>query len=159
MGLMANQPGEVYLRNNNQAILNHRLNRVRSLRDFLFAVNHRNHDGHVAGDAKEALFMRVALHSVAHDAAINGGAGNIHHVQAFHNRVVERLVVPAVRFAQIDAQQLGLCPCFSWAMSRSAFFSCRTLLMTWDLLHLDHPVRHHLVKCGEHFLDLSRPTR
>src|SRR5579883_1344189 len=105
--LAAQQADRVRVGNDNQAVVKHAFDRVNGSRYFLRGIDDGDHDGQVARDMEEALFVLVTLGAIAEDASINRSAGDLEHTQFFYDGVVERLAVPFVGFTDEDAQQLG----------------------------------------------------
>jgi hypothetical protein len=85
------------------------------------------------------LLVNLSLHSISHYASIDRGPGNIHRMQSFNNGIVKRLIVPAVRFAQVDAKQLGPAAVFLVGQFRPALFLLLRDLDDKGVLDLDHP--------------------
>jgi len=103
--------------------------------------------------------MLVPLGAIAEDAAVNCGPGDLHHSKLLHYRLVERLLVPLVGFADEDAKHLrgSLLP-FMWNWWLRLHGLSRQLDDV-SILHLDQPIAHYVVELGKHLLHLLRGCR
>src|SRR5947209_14442583 len=66
---------------------------------LLLRVYHGDHDGQVGREAEPAGAVQALLRAVAHQAAVDGRAGDVHHPQLPDYRLVQRLALPAVVLA------------------------------------------------------------
>src|ERR1051326_8934957 len=94
------EPDHFDVRDDDQTVAEHTFHYGPCFRNLLVAVDHGNHDGHVARHVEQRLLVCVPLCAVAEDPLIHGCAAHIHHAQPLHNRVVERLAIPAVRLTE-----------------------------------------------------------
>ena len=92
--------------------------------------------------------------------AIDGCARDIQHAQALDDGVVERLVVPAIGFAQEDAHHFG----FARFALVDGFGSRRVLVFRDGLddgrvLNFDEAVGNHVIERRKKLVDFRRRSR
>src|SRR5712664_2913475 len=92
----------------NEAAFDHFVEAGENFFDALGGFDDLEHDGQVLGQAENFVRVIDARSAVASHAAQHGDAGKAVFAQHLHNGVVERLPVPSVRFADVDAHQRAL---------------------------------------------------
>src|SRR6266568_4931080 len=97
---------DVNVREDHQALLHHLVNEGKERAQLLRGVDGRKHHGAVVGGEQRLVFMDATVGAVAEDAAVDRHSGNIVGAHGFDERLVERLVLPAVFFAEEDAHHL-----------------------------------------------------
>src|SRR5215831_250500 len=104
---------------------------------------------------KKTLFVGMALRPIAKNSAIYRGARNFHHAELLDNCVIERLFMPAVRFAQENTHELGA-PGLSpvWLPRLDAALTLHRHFDNGCVLNLDHPVGYHVVERREKLFHL-----
>ena len=132
---------------------------VDRLGQLLLRVHHRNHDRQIVRERKPPALVGVALGPVPENAAVHRGARNVHQAQTLEDGFIQRLTLPLVRLAHIDAHQPG----------RASHFRMRPLRRRWaflaghfddvGILDLDHAVGDHVVQGGHELIDFRGGSR
>src|SRR6266566_9441364 len=91
-----------------QATVNHFVEARKDLLDTFGGLDDLQDDGQILREAENFVRVVDAGPAVAGHAAENGDAGKALFAQNFNNGFVERLAVPFVRFADVDAHQRAL---------------------------------------------------
>src|SRR5437588_1932587 len=139
-----------------QALVNHLVQHGQHASDLLLRIHDRNHDGQVAREVEEARAVHALLRAVAHQPAVDGRAGDVYHAQLLDYRLVQRLALPAVVLADVDAEHLR--PAFELLVLHRVrllrFLLLFRKLNDLRVLHLDKTTLHHLVDPREKGVDL-----
>src|SRR5712664_2509245 len=91
-----------------EAAFDHFVEAGKNILDTLGRFDNLEDDGQVLGQAENLVGVVDARSAVASHAAKHGDAGKAVFAQHLHNGVVERLSVPFVRFADVNAHQCAL---------------------------------------------------
>ena len=71
---------------------------------LLFLVDGRDRDRAIIRNSEQPLVMQALVVPEAEDAGMGGRAGDVQLTQAMNERVIERNVVPPIRFVDEDQQ-------------------------------------------------------
>ncbi len=98
---------DVYIGENDQALLHHLIENGHERLQLFFRINYRQQDGTIVRETQRSVFVNSAIGAITENSPINRNAGNIVRPQAVDDGFMQWLAVPLVVLADVDSHQLG----------------------------------------------------
>src|SRR2546425_12854356 len=73
-GWSMHEAHNLHVRSDDETILDHRLDFIHGLVEFVLGIDHSNHDGQIMRDVQKPLLVRVTLDTVTEDTAVDGSS-------------------------------------------------------------------------------------